>query len=337
MVFDPATLSRPLPVAPGDFQTAGRHATRARAPRSSADRADSATERFRADNELGRFLRQRRESLDPVLLGFSRGGRRRTPGLRREEVAQLADVGVTWYTWLEQGRDIQVSAKVMGAIATALHCTEAETRHVFTLAGLGEQVPVQERVCKSVSSMCQTILDTLDPYPAMVQNARYDIIGCNRAYARLTGVDLQTLAVEDRNCIYLALTHAGWQACLIDFEESLSRMVASFRAAMADHRDDPAWQAQLQRYFDVSDVFRRTWERYEVRGIENQVKRFRHPELGVLAFQQTNFWTAPRGGDRMLVYMPADEHTAQRLQDDGAANLKIAADVRSSRQSQESI
>jgi len=315
MAFDPSLLSRPSPVTPHNFPASARQSTRAQDAIADAVSVDSDTRRFRADNELGLFLRQRRESLDPVLLGFSRGGRRRTPGLRREEVAQLADVGVTWYTWLEQGRDIQVSAKVMGAIATALHCTEAETRHVFTLAGLGEQVPVQERLCKSVSSMCQTILDTLDPYPAMVQNARYDIIGFNRAYARLTGVDLQTLAVEDRNCIYLALTHAGWQACLIDFEESLSRMVASFRAAMADHRDDPAWQAQLQRYFDASDVFRTTWERYEVRGIENQVKRFKHPELGVLAFQQTNFWTAPRGGDRMMVYMPADDDTAQRLQD----------------------
>ncbi|MDQ2187723.1 helix-turn-helix transcriptional regulator [Alcaligenaceae bacterium A4P071] len=315
MAFDPSLLSRPSPVTPHNFPASSRRSTRAQDAVADAVSVDSDTKRFRADNELGLFLRQRRESLDPVLLGFSRGGRRRTPGLRREEVAQLADVGVTWYTWLEQGRDIQVSAKVMGAIATALHCTEAETRHVFTLAGLGEQVPVQERLCKSVSSMCQTILDTLDPYPAMVQNARYDIIGFNRAYARLTGVDLQTLAVEDRNCIYLALTHAGWQACLIDFEESLSRMVASFRAAMADHRDDPAWQAQLQRYLDASDVFRTTWERYEVRGIENQVKRFKHPELGVLAFQQTNFWTEPRGGDRMMVYMPADDATAQRLQD----------------------
>lgn len=317
MVFEPSLLSRSAQAVPHNLPSPAHVVTRASHSASARKTADAGTGRFRADNELGLFLRQRRESLDPVLLGFSRGGRRRTPGLRREEVAQLADVGVTWYTWLEQGRDIQVSAKVMGAIATALHCTDAETRHVFTLAGLGEQVPVQERLCKSVSSMCQTILDTLNPYPAMVQNARYDIIGFNHAYARLTGVDLQTLAVEDRNCIYLALTHAGWQACLIDFEESLSRMVASFRAAMADHRDDPAWQAQLQRYFDVSDVFRTTWERYEVRGIENQVKRFKHPELGVLAFQQTNFWTAPRGGDRMMVYMPADDDTAQRLREGG--------------------
>lgn len=313
MAFDPSLLSRSVQDLPRNVPRREPTAMQVAHPAGATDPADSGTRRFRTDNELGRFLRQRRESLDPVLLGFSRGGRRRTPGLRREEVAQLADVGVTWYTWLEQGRDIQVSAKVMGAIATALHCTEAETRHVFTLAGLGEQVPVQERLCQSVSSMCQTILDTLDPYPAMVQNARYDIIGVNRAYARLTGVDLQALAVEDRNCIYLALTHAGWQACLIDYEESLSRMVASFRAAMADHRDDPAWQAQLQRYFDASDVFRTTWERYEVRGIENQVKRFRHPDLGVLAFHQTNFWTAPRGGDRMMVYLPADDDTAQRL------------------------
>lgn len=313
MAFDPSLLSRSVQDLPRNVPRREPTAARVAHPAGATDPADSGTRRFRTDNELGRFLRQRRESLDPVLLGFSRGGRRRTPGLRREEVAQLADVGVTWYTWLEQGRDIQVSAKVMGAIATALHCTEAETRHVFTLAGLGEQVPVQERLCQSVSSMCQTILDTLDPYPAMVQNARYDIIGVNRAYARLTGVDLQALAIEDRNCIYLALTHAGWQACLIDHEESLSRMVASFRAAMADHRDDPAWQAQLQRYFDASDVFRTTWERYEVRGIENQVKRFRHPDLGVLAFHQTNFWTAPRGGDRMMVYLPADDDTAQRL------------------------
>jgi transcriptional regulator with XRE-family HTH domain len=264
--------------------------------------------------ELGTFLRARRESLDPSRLGLPRFGRRRTPGLRREEVAQLAEIGVTWYTWLEQGRPVRTSTKVLNAIATALQCTEAETRHLFLLAGKVEQVSAMTPACEKLSQVSRAILDQLNPLPAVLQNARFDIIGFNQAYSRLQCIDLAQLAPQDRNCIYLAFTNKAWRAARTDWEEDLPRMVATFRAALADHMHDAAWARQLQRMLAGSDEFKELWQRYEVRGIENQLKRFHHPRAGVMSLHQTNWWSAPKNGDRLLVYVPTDEQSKAALQ-----------------------
>ena len=286
--------------------------------RSATTAVESSAERFTDANraqELGAFLRARRESLDPKRMGLPGVGRRRTPGLRRDDVALLADISVTWYTRLEQGRPIRASAKVLGGVAAALQCSAAETDHLFTLAGLNAQrAAARAPTCDHLSTSGQAILDRLDPFPAVIQNARFSIIGCNRAYSRLVGVDIESLPKEDRNCLYLALANPTWRSRLMDWHDILPRMVAMFRSAMAEHTNDPQWERQLQRYFEVSDEFRQIWQRYEVRGIENQIKHFRLPELGVVTVQQTHWWSAPKNGDRLLVYVPADEHSAQCLQ-----------------------
>jgi transcriptional regulator with XRE-family HTH domain len=265
--------------------------------------------------ELGAFLRARRESLDPVRLGIPRTGRKRTPGLRREDVAAMADIGITWYTKLEQGRPIRVSHKVLSAVASALQCSDTETAHLFTLAGVtppvqASQLPVSSATCPAN----QTILDHLDPIPALIQNARFDILYFNQAYCRLVNVDLADIAPEDRNCIYLAIVNPAWRASLADWEDMMPRMVAQYRAAMAEHMHEAAWEKQLQRFFSASDEFRECWHRYEVRGVENQVKRFRHAQHGVLNLHQSNWWSAAKNGYRMLVYVPVDPHSEQALQ-----------------------
>ncbi|AML55883.1 putative DNA-binding protein [Serratia rubidaea] len=269
-----------------------------------------------ADNrkQLGAFLRARRESLDPNRLGLPRMRQRRTPGLRREEVAQLADVGITWYTWLEQGRAIQASAKTLSAIAHALQCNEAETHHLFRLAGQSLPASARHDGCEKLSPYGQRLLDQLDPLPAIISNARFDILGFNRAYCLLMGVDLATLPPEDRNCIYLAFTHEQWRASQLDWDDIMPKMVALFRAQMAEHLGDPVWEQQLARYLSVSADFRALWERHEVRSIDNNVKRFLHPQVGEMSLRQNNWWSAPRNGDRMLVYIPADEQSERRLQ-----------------------
>ena len=275
--------------------------------------AERLTDASRAQ-ELGAFLRARRESIDPKRMGFPGVGRRRTPGLRRDDVALLAEISVTWYTRLEQGRPIRASAKVLNALAAALQCSEAETQHLFTLAGLnGQRAAARAPTCEHLSACGQAILDRLEPFPAVIQNARFSIIGFNQAYRRLVGVDIDAQPKEDRNCLYLALTNPTWRSRLMDWDEVMPRSIAMFRSAMADHANDPQWERQLQRYFAVSEEFRQIWQRYEVRGIENQVKLFRLPELGVIKLQQTNWWSAPKNGDRLLVYVPADEHSAQCL------------------------
>ncbi|MGI1170311.1 helix-turn-helix transcriptional regulator [Pseudomonas aeruginosa] len=308
------------------------------APASHA--AESPAQPSRAE-QLGAFLRRRRESIEPQRVGISRLGRRRTPGLRREEVAQLAGVGVTWYTWLEQGRAVRASEQVIGAIARALLCNETETHHLFNLAGLagappgrgggvgppspppplvapragGPAPPARRRaVCEKPSAATQAILDALDPLPAMVQNARFDIRGYNRAYCRLVGIDLAEIPEEDRNCIYLALTHERWRYCMANREEALPRMVGFFRAAMVERMGDPLWERQLQRCLEASAEFREIWRRNEVMGIENQLKRFRHARCGEFELQQTNWWSAPKNGDRLLVFVPLDDHARDCLE-----------------------
>lgn len=263
--------------------------------------------------QLGAFLRARRESLDPQRLGLPRSGRRRTPGLRREEVAMLADVGVTWYTWLEQGRDVNPSSAVMAAIAKALQCTPTEARHLFVLAGLPPGEAPQAVCCEGISEGTRRLLDTLMPKPASIQKPNFDIVAWNDSFCRLMGVDFAALPAENRNCIYLYLTHETWRS-RIENRDVLPTFVSYFRAAMAEHRGDPLWENKLARFFAASAEFETLWhQRYDVRGVENQVKNFNHPQLGRFSLQQMYWYSAPRNGSRLLVYLPMDNAGEQAL------------------------
>jgi transcriptional regulator with XRE-family HTH domain len=228
-------------------------------------------------------------------------------------VAQLAEIGVDWYTKLEQGRPAGVSAKTLTAVATALQCSPDEIRYLFDLAGLKQRSSEYYPICERLSSATQMMLDQLDPLPALIQNTQFDVIGFNQAYSRLMGVDLTSIPEEERNCIHLALTNPNWKAALLDYDDLLLRLVSMFRAAMANHLEDRAWQEKLQRYLDVSPDFRRIWERHQVQEVENHVKRFNHPILGELRLRQTNWWSAPTNGLRLLVYVPVDEPTRSAL------------------------
>jgi transcriptional regulator with XRE-family HTH domain len=264
---------------------------------------------------LGAFLRARRESLDPARVGLVHAGRRRrTPGLRREEVAQLADVGVTWYTWLEQGRAVRASVRALNAIAVALQCTEAESRHLLALANRLDAAPENMPACQPVSAAAQAVLDQFGAFPAMLVNARSDILGFNRAICRLMRVELGQLAQADRNCIYLGLSHPNWRASMAEIDDVVPRLVASFRAGMGEHLGDPLWEQKLQRFHATSPEFSEIWRRQEVLGVENHVKRFRHPDWGVIELFQQNWWDAPRNGSRMVVYVPQDAHAQGALE-----------------------
>lgn len=183
-------------------------------------------------HELADFLRSRRERITPEQVGLVRGRRRRTPGLRREEVAQLSAVGVTWYTWLEQAREIQVSPQVLDALARALLLDSTERAHLFALADSTDPAP--DTRCPSVTPALRAMLDQLDPIPACVQNSRYDILAYNATYARLL-CDLDRLPREDRNCLWLAFTNPEWRASLADMPDVNRMLAAKFRASMAGH------------------------------------------------------------------------------------------------------
>jgi transcriptional regulator with XRE-family HTH domain len=260
--------------------------------------------------ELGAFLRSRRERIAPEEVGLVPGGRRRTPGLRREEVAQVAGVGVTWYTWLEQGRDINVSEQVLDAIARALLLDPHEIAHLYALAGVVAPEPSTDP--EAASPAVRMVLDQLDPLPACVVNARSDILAHNRVYGRLID-DLDAIPFEDRNTLWLAFTRPEWRDAIVDWEDARVRMVASLRAAMADHVADPAWKALVRRLTDASPEFARLWARHDVCGPENRTKVMRNPIVGDLRVDYTNYWLGARRGTRLVTYTPADDVTRERL------------------------
>lgn len=262
-------------------------------------------------HELAGFLRSRRERITPEQVGLPRGRRRRTPGLRREEVAQLSAVGVTWYTWLEQARDIQVSPQVLDALARALLLDRSERTHLFSLAGAIDPAPGTE--CPSVTPALREMLWQLDPIPACVQNSRYDILAYNRTYGRLL-CDLDAVAPENRNCMLLSYTDENWRASVVDLPEMNRVMAAKFRASMAEHLAEPAWKALVKRLETASPEFREIWARHEVVGPGGRTKLFRNAQVGLVRLDHTDLWLGPSTGPRMVTYVPADEESRERLE-----------------------
>ncbi|QEV56794.1 XRE family transcriptional regulator [Streptomyces platensis] len=271
---------------------------------------------------MAAFLRSRRERITPEQVGLPRGARRRTPGLRREEVAHLGAVGVTWYTWLEQARDIHVSPQVLDAVARALLLDRAERSHLFALAGAVDPMPGRE--CTGVTRELWQLLHQLTPFPAVVQNSRFDILAYNRTYGRLL-CDLDAVPEEDRNCMWLAFTHPVWRAGLGDLEATLGVMAAKFRASMAEHLAEPAWKALVARLMEASPEFREIWAQHEVLRPVSAVKVFRHPRVGPLQLTATSLWTGPNPGPKLLYYTPVDETSRERLEQLAAEPAALAA------------
>ncbi|WP_130436873.1 helix-turn-helix transcriptional regulator [Streptomyces sp. BK239] len=262
-------------------------------------------------HELAAFLRSRRERITPEEVGLPRGARRRTPGLRREEVAQLSAVGVTWYTWLEQARDIQVSVQVLDALARTLMLDASERAHLFQLAAATDPAPTA--ACEGVSDALRETLRQFEPLPACVQNSRYDILAYNRTYARLMG-DLDAIPPEDRNCMLLVHTHPDWRATVVHLEETMRLMAAKLRAAMAGHLTEPAWKMLVKRLQTESPEFRENWERYEVVSARSRTKYFVNHHVGPLTLHHVDLWLRPEQGARMVTFTPADEESRRRLE-----------------------
>lgn len=265
------------------------------------------TERRRA---MSAFLRSRRERIQPEEVGFAPGTRRRTPGLRREEVAQLAGVGVTWYTWLEQGRDINVSAQVLEAIARTLRLDRLERNHLYTLAGIALGPAKGESA--SLPASVQKVLDQLSPYPAQVMNARFDVLAFNDAYCRVI-LDMAAVPIEERNLLWLMFVSREWRCAFADAESIKLHMVASYRAASAEHLGEPSWQDLTERLLASSPLFAELWERYDVAGPSGRIKVLDNERLGLLRVEAANLWLSQLGQHRMTVYTPADEETEAKL------------------------
>ncbi|WP_233808198.1 helix-turn-helix transcriptional regulator [Paraburkholderia sp. HP33-1] len=255
--------------------------------------------------ELGAFLRSRRESLSPATVGLPDGFRRRTPGLRREEVAMLADVGTTWYTWLEQGRDVRASEEVLAAIANALRLDAVERQHLFVLSDrpspqVGSTNP------DKLEEPLQRMLASLSGQPAYVTDRRWDILGWNRAAALIFG-DYERLAVDERNLMFMVFANARHRHLLVDWEETARTSLAMFRHDSARYAGDPDFERLISTLRRRSDEFDAWWPRHEVLNPLSNIKRIRHPRKGLMVFEYTSF-ALQDGSDRKLtVYTPLNE------------------------------
>jgi transcriptional regulator with XRE-family HTH domain len=260
--------------------------------------------------EFAAFLRSRRERISPEAVGIRVTDRRRTPGLRREEVAELAAVGVTWYTWLEQGRPVRASAQVLQAIAEALLLDPNERAYLFTLAEVAQ--PPGEEQNEDIPAFLPALLRQLDPFPAAVQNARWDVLAFNRAFDGLLGMG--KLPRSERNALMLYFTDPDRPRRWLEWEEHAPRLVSMFRTVMARHVSDPDWQQLLDRLRQASPLFDQLWQQHEVGVYGNMPKHFRHPEVGELSLIRFHLWAEPREDGLLAVgYTPADAATEVKL------------------------
>jgi transcriptional regulator with XRE-family HTH domain len=259
--------------------------------------------------ELAAFLRSRRERVTPEQAGLPPGLRRRTPGLRREEVAQLAGVGVTWYTWLEQGRPINASVQVLAAVARTLRLDQAEQEHLYRLADVPDAAAAAGgpgATCEQVTPDVQGILDGLVPLLACVLNERFDLLAWNAAYAALWP-GMVGAAPGERNTLWQCFTHPQCCHPYVNRDEHLSTMVAQFRGAYGRHVGEPAWTGFVRRLQAMSPYFARLWAEHEVANPATYLKVFRHPAYEHLVMNTTSLAVLAVPGIRVVVYTPADE------------------------------
>ena len=269
-------------------------------------------ERVTRENRLGAYLKDRRVKLDPAAFGFP-PERRRTPGLRREEVASRANISPTWYTWLEQGRGGAPSADVLDRIARALMLTDVEREHLFLL-GLGRPPEARYRKSEGVTPRLQRVLDALDPSPAVIRTATWDVVAWNRA-ATVMLIDYGSLPPEQRNILRFIFLDPRARSAQYDWESVARFALGSFRVDAARAGAAAEVESLVEDLCRLSPEFRAMWRDNDVPAPHGEaVKHIRHPALGPLAFEYSAFAVDGRPDLSMVVYNPATPEDAERIQ-----------------------
>ncbi|MEU2031260.1 helix-turn-helix transcriptional regulator [Nocardia amamiensis] len=268
--------------------------------------------------ELRDFLRTRRARLTPQDIGSASVGRRRTPGLRREEVAILAGVGVSWYTWLEQGRDITVSTEVLDAISAALRLTEPERAHLYRLAGLNPPPPGAAGDAE-VTPQLRGLLDAWGSRPAVLRDRYWNLLAINDAARAVFG-----FGDADYNCLVSFFTNARYRGMHTQWNAIAPAVVAAFRADAAHSPGDPRFGKVIGELAAASPEFAEMWARHEVNAPVQAVKAVRHPEAGDLFFDTTTLAVADNPDWFLVLYNPQPgTETADRV--DGLMRIRLAA------------
>ena len=261
-------------------------------------------------NSLGTYLRDRRAKLDPTAFGFPLQ-RRRTPGLRREEVAQRANVSATWYTWLEQGRGGAPSADVLDRISRAMMLTDVEREHLFLL-GLGRPPEVRYHAPEGISPRLQRVLDTLETSPAFIRTATWDVIAWNRA-ATVVLTDYSTLPEGERNVLRLIFRDSRVRAAQPNWQNVARYVVASFRADVARAGAARNVQSLVDELCATSPEFAAMWRDNDVQGHGDGVKVLHHPVAGPLSMEFSGFAVDGRPDLNMVIYNPATPGDADKI------------------------
>jgi transcriptional regulator with XRE-family HTH domain len=256
--------------------------------------------------ELADFLRTRRLRLTPSDVGLKIDtSRRRTPGLRREEVASLSGISLPWYTALEQGRDIRVSEQVLLSLARTLQLSEDELNHVFVLANPSSSAHALAAADEPISPALQQILDRLGTYPAYVYNKRWNVIAWNSAASALLG-NFNHLEEIERNILWRIFTIEENKKQIVDWKKFATALVAQFRSQYALYMNDPWYRNIVSQLSDASAEFRELWGQHDVSTSTVGKKEFLLPEVGSLAFVHSTFSISENGDFMMTVYTPVE-------------------------------
>lgn len=262
--------------------------------------------------ELADFLKTRRAQRSPQDVGLPNGTRRRTPGLRREEVASLAHVGVTWYTWLEQGREIGVSEQVLDSISKVLGLEQDEKEHLFRLA----RKPLPTSTVPGsvvVSPTLQGVIDGLETRPAWVVDQRWNVLAWNRA-AEIVFGDFGTLPEEERNFLRFLFGDDDLRQRVMNWEEFARGKLATFRSSSAKYVDEPWFTQLVEDLTEVSADFREWWGQHEVRRAPVRRAEIDHPDVGCLILESLSLRVNSDPGQRVCVYGPvAGSDTADKI------------------------
>jgi transcriptional regulator with XRE-family HTH domain len=254
--------------------------------------------------ELGAFLRSSRERLVRADFGLPVAGRGRTVGLRREEVSYLSGVSVTWYTWLEQGRDINPSRQVLDAVSRTLRLGVPEHRYVLGLAGFAPLPASSADAVTTVPPHLQRFLDAIGDNPAYALTPEWGIAGWNAAYQRLYP-NVATTPPTERNLLWVVFTDPAVRDLLDDWQVTSQRFLAEFRAEIGSRLGDPALLDLVARLSEASPEFRTGWERHDIRGFESRERVFHHPEFGTVRYEHHQMRPSDAPEFQIVVYTPA--------------------------------
>lgn len=261
---------------------------------------DSRLDRTRS--ELADFLRRRRESLSPLDVGLPAGKRRRTPGLRREEVAALAGVGITWYTWLEQGRAIKVSTAFLDNVSRVLKLDEIERRHLFLLAHQRPPAIAGQTWC-DLPPLVRQLLDDLTLRPSYVLNLRWDVIGWNDAAERL--FEFQRRDASERNMLWMLFADSQLNSRIVEWAVQAPQVLASFRRDFAQAPEDESMVALVAELEQVSSSFKSLWNLHDVHGRCEGRRSFMIEGHGPVTFNHSSFIVDEEKHLRLVFYAAA--------------------------------